>query len=369
MSDKINLVDFEIKNIEFSETLPSLIYKDINYHKFELDNIISKTWQYICSTEELKNKGDYITSKVSNNPIIISNDENNVIRAFYNVCNHRAGPIALKNGNSNVLKCKYHGWTYSHQGNLIGVPEFEGVKNFDKNNCGLKSIKLDIWENLIFINLSENPIPLIDYLKGIKERINPIDLKNKKFYKRITYNIKCNWKVYVDNYLEGYHLTQVHPELSELLDYKNYITETNKFYSLQYSPFKKGENLYKSNDGEAYYYFVYPNFMLNILPNRLQTNLVIPETFNSTKVIFDYYYDDIDSEESKKMIIEDLNYSDIIQQQDIEICEHVQNGIESDIYKKGRLSVKRELGLYHFQNLIRDDYLRNYKTLTSNVII
>lgn len=364
MIKKLDIQDFKIKDFNVSETLPSIIYRDIDFYNFEQKNIISKTWQYVCSVNEIKNKGDYYISQVSNNPIIISRGEDEKIRAFYNVCSHRAGPIALKNGNCNVLKCKYHGWTYNHQGKLIGLPEFEGVENFDKNNFGLKPINIDIWENLIFINLSNESEPLSEYIKGIKERISPINLSTKKFYKRIVYNINCNWKVYVDNYLEGYHLIQVHPELNDLLDYKNYITEAYKYYSLQYSPFKSGENIYTSNDnGEAFYYFIYPNLMLNILPNRLQTNLVIPESVNKTKVIFDYYYDDIESDLSKKIINDDLEYSDIIQKQDIEICENVQLGLESNVYNKGRLSVKRELGLYHFQNLIRKDY---FSTLLGN---
>lgn len=351
--------ELQIKPIELAETLPSSFYTEDEFLKADKEIIFSNTWQYIGSASQLNHAGDYIVDKIADNPIIIVKGDDRVIRGFYNVCIHRAGPIAYENGNSNVLKCKYHGWTYNHQGKLIGLPEFEGVQDFDKNNCSLNKINVEIWEGLIFANLSENPKPLNDFFSGIKERISPIQLSTKKFHTRIIYDIKCNWKVYVDNYLEGYHLYHVHPELSELLDYKSYTTEVDEYYSLQYSAFKGNDNLYNANDGEAFYYFVYPNFMLNILPGRLQTNMVIPQSVNHTKVVFDYYYDDTESQTAKETIKNDLEYSDIVQDQDIKICQHVQSGLESKSYNKGRLSVKRELGLYHFQNLIRKSYLNN----------
>jgi choline monooxygenase len=353
----LNADSLVIQPIELAETLPSEFYTAPYFYKYDQKEILAKSWQYICHIDQLKEAGEYITATVAENPVIVVKSQDGNLKAYYNVCRHRAGPLSTKkSGKAGIFQCIYHGWTYNLEGKLIGTPEFEDVKNFNKENFSLKEIKVDTWQGLVFINLAEEPDTLELFVDGISERIAPINLNNKKFHSRLVYEINCNWKVYVDNYLEGYHLPHVHPELCKLLDYKNYITETEKYHSLQYSPFTGKDNLYNSNNGEAFYYFIFPNIMLNILPGRLQVNLVVPLTHNKTEVIFDYFYDDPDSEGAKKVINDDLSYSDMVQAQDIDICQLVQKGLESSAYDKGRLSVKREKGLYHFQNLLREYY-------------
>jgi choline monooxygenase len=143
-----------------------------------------------------------------------------------------------------------------------------------------------------------------------------------------------------------------------MLDYQNYRTETFRTYSLQHSPFSGESNVYTKGEGNAYYYFIFPNFTLNILPGRLQTNLIVPGTHEVTTVHFDYYYDDIGSPSALNMIAEDIAGADAIQQEDIEICELVQKGLLSKAYRQGRFSVKREEGVYHFQNLLKSAFTR-----------
>ena len=195
-----------------------------------------------------------------------------------------------------------------------------------------------------------------EMFSAIGKRIAPHRLGTKLFAEHVEYDVRCNWKVYVDNYLEGYHLPFVHPELCNLLDYQQYVTETFDQYSLQFSPFTGKDNVYTGGQGEAFYYFIFPNFMLNILPGRLQTNIVLPVSHDRCKVLFDYYYDDAASPAAKKLIRDDLDYSDKVQKEDIEICELVQRGLESRAYDKGRFSVEMEQGVYHFQCLLKQAY-------------
>ncbi|HEV2212193.1 MAG TPA: SRPBCC family protein, partial [Gammaproteobacteria bacterium] len=158
------------------------------------------------------------------------------------------------------------------------------------------------------------------------------------------------------NYLEGYHLPHVHPGLNKLLDYREYTTQTAAWHSHQHSPLDGEQGPYAT--GEAHYYFIYPNMMLNILPGRLQTNLVLPVSAGRCRVVFDYFYADAVSPAALKMIDADLAFSDEVQREDIGICERVQLGLESGSYKAGRLSPKRESGVHHFQELIRAAYRR-----------
>jgi choline monooxygenase len=349
---KISPEDLQVLPLEQSETLPSNWYADEDFFGFEKQIIFEKEWRYAGHISQLNNPGDFFLLEAAGNPLIVIKGDDGVIRGFYNVCRHRGGPLAFEDGNCRMLQCKYHGWTYKTDGSLRGVPRFDRVDLFDKKDYGLIPVEIDFWEGLIFVRLGEGGKNLVSLLNGIAERISPEKLSAKKFYTRVKYEINCNWKTYVDNYLEGYHLPYVHPELCDILDVKEYLTETSEYHSLQRSV-AKGEGQFYKNDGNVFYYFIYPNFMLNILPGRLQTNVVIPVERNKSLVIFDYFYDDISIEEKLK---DDIASSDKIQQEDIQICEHVQKGLESKAYNKGRFSVECEAGVHHFQSLLKKSY-------------
>ena len=169
---------------------------------------------------------------------------------------------------------------------------------------------------------------------------NPLPMP---YVRTVSYEVACNWKVYVENYLEGYHLPFVHPGLNQLLSYNQYKTQLFRWYSHQSSPIQS--DLY--GDGQAHYIFMYPNMMLNILPNRLQSNLVIPLSPTTCRVVFDYYT------HQTSVLDRDIAFSDEVQGEDIHICERVQQGLMSGAYQAGRISPSQEKGVWHFQELIR----------------
>lgn len=254
--------------------------------------------------------------------------------------------LAIKKGTKAVLQCQYHGWTYFDDGSLRGVPDWNLVELFDKKDFGLEPFEISVWQGLIFARVQKSDLTLAELLGGIEHRIAPLNLGALQFHTEQIYDINCNWKVYVDNYLEGYHIPIVHPELANLLNYRSYATETEKWHSLQHSPFKNGDNLYS---------FLFPNMMLNVFPDRLQMNLVIPVSPTRCKVVFSYFYNDVQAKTRSGVIKKDIACSDEIQREDIEICEAVQRGIQSKVYHQGRFSVKRELGVYHFQILLKKE--------------
>ena len=345
--------------LEQSETIPSSWYTDARLYNFEKDAIFLRTWQYVGSESHIPKAGDYLLASVADNPIIVVRTKEGAVQAFYNVCRHRGGPLAMEErGNVRVLQCKYHGWTYNLDGCLRGVPRFDRTELFDKKDYGLVPVEVRSWQGLLFVQLADGAAELEAVMEGISERIAPQQLDRLQFYRRVEYEVQCNWKAYVDNYLEGYHIPLVHPELNKILDYRAYTTELYRHYSLQYSPFRDpdGNNVYGVANGEAWYYFVFPNFMLNILPGRLQVNSVIPVAPDRCRVIFDYYYGDITSPEALRRIADDIAFSDEVQQEDIEICEHVQRGLGSRGYDRGRFSAECEKGVHHFQSLLKDVY-------------
>jgi len=319
--------------------------------------VFAATWQHVADVQQLAKPGDHVLADVAGEPIIVVRASDGELRAFYNVCRHRGGPLALKDGNADMLICKYHGWTYRLDGMLRGVPHFNLVELFDKRDYGLTPVQLGLWEGLVFVSLCERPKPLETHLSGIRERIAPTHVGSLTFARRVEYDVHANWKVYVDNYLEGYHIPYVHPELLQLYsDYESYRTEVSDWYSVQVGALQVERNVYTASGGEALYYHVFPNLMLNVVPGRLQSNVVVPVAPDRCKVIFRYYYDDVTSAAARERIEADVTFSDTVQREDAEICERVQRGLGSRAYDKGRFSVRFEEGVYHFQKLLKGAY-------------
>lgn len=343
--------DMAARDLEDAVTLPGYAYADPAFHGFERDCIFARTWQLVGRADQLREAGDHVVAEVADKPVIAVRGSDGVLRGFFNVCRHRAGPLALENGNTPQLRCKYHGWTYTLEGQLRSAHEMDGARDFDVSCIHLEPVQVAEWEGFVFAAAGKPAMELEELMAGIRARIQPADLSKMRFQVRDTYDIECNWKAYVDNYLEGYHLPHVHPGLNRLLDYRSYDTYLSKWHSWQHSPLDGGRGPYRA--GEAFYYFVWPNLMLNILPDRLQVNQVVPLSQRRCRVIFDYFYIDTDSEAARDAIQADREFSDEVQKEDVAICERVQKGLESGSYRAGRLSPKRESGVHHFQELVR----------------
>ena len=345
-----------VQPLERAETIPSAWYTDARFHELDRLAVFGESWQQVGHVDQLARTGDLVVDTVAGNPVMVVRGSDGELRAFYNVCRHRGGPLALKDGTCEMLQCKYHGWTYQLDGMLRGVPHMNRTELFDKKDYGLIPLPHAVWEGMVFVSLAERPTPLATFVAGISERIGQPGLGALRSGPRVEYDVRCNWKVYVDNFLEGYHVPYVHPELLKLYDYSQYRTEVFDWYSLQVGPLSGGDNVYGARDGEALYYHIFPNFMLNILPGRLQTNLVLPTAHDRCTVVFRYFYTETTSPAARKLIADDLAYSESVQREDIEICERVQMGLASRAYDRGRFSVPFEGGVHHFQSLLRRAY-------------
>ena len=339
-----------------AETIPSSWYTDPLFHRLDAETVFRDTWQAVGHTGQVAAAGQHFTAEVAGDPVLVVRGADGVLRGFYNVCRHRGGPLATEAGCSKVLQCKYHGWTYGLDGSLRGVPQFDRVELFDRKDYGLIPVQVTEWNGLVLVNLHESPEPIGDLLAGIEERIAPLDLGALTFEHRVDYDLRCNWKVYVDNFLEGYHVPFVHPELCKLYDFQRYTTEVMDRYSLQWSPLTQEENVYSRGGGTAFYYYVFPSLMLNILPGRTQSNLIVPTGPNSCRVVFQYFYEDVTTAPARQRIADDIAFSHEVQLEDVRICEHVQRGLESRAYDRGRFSVQMEPAVHHFQRMLKARY-------------
>lgn len=334
-----------------ASALPAPFYVAPHAAVQEVQRVFAPAWQLITSAAQLGEPGDHVVDEIAGVPVVLVRGEDGTLRGFHNVCRHRAGPLALCNGRgARALRCRYHGWTYTLDGRLRSAAEMDSAQDFDVADVRLPHVAVGQWQGLVFASL-DPVVPLEALLAGIADRLAGHDLPSLVFSHRDSYEIACNWKVYVDNYLEGYHVPHIHPELNRLLDYRSYRTEVADLHSLQWSPLENTGNFYGT--GDALYYFVWPNTMLNILPGRLQTNRVVPLATDRCRVDFDYYYPaQIDAAEQERRR-QDQQFSDAVQKEDVDICLAVQKRLASGSYLAGRLCPRRESGVHHFHELLR----------------
>ena len=342
-------------------TIPAAWYTDPRVAHLELQSVFSRNWQAVGRLAQLEKPGDYLTASVANEPIVVVRGRDGKLRAFYNVCRHHAMTVMNEPcGHAEHMRCPYHGWTYNLEGELRGMTEFEGVKNFERADHGLVPVCVEPWENFVFVNLDPNATSLHDLLGSLVKLVKPLGFGQLKFVERRSYIQNCNWKVYVDNFLDGgYHVPHMHKGLNSVLDYTNYTIENVDRCCVQSSPVsvdaKSEASAAATRKGDrAYYFWQYPNFMLNWYEGYLDTNLVLPLGVDRCEVIFDFYFGDT-SEANLPYVRESMGVSELVQQEDIVICDGVQRGLSSRAYQAGRLSVRREAGEHLFHRLLAAD--------------
>ncbi len=342
-------------------TIPAPWYTDPRIAQLELQNVFSRTWQAVSRTVQVEKPGQYVTATVAGEPIVAVRGSDGILRAFYNVCRHHAMTVMNEPcGHAQHMRCPYHGWTYNLEGELRGMTEFEGVCNFDRAQNGLVPIRVETWENFVFVNLDPHAAPLREFLGALVGLAKPLNFGGLKFVERRSYIQQCNWKVYVDNFLDGgYHVPHMHKGLNSVLDYTNYTIENVDRCCVQSSPVAVDKSSEASaaatrKGDRAYYFWQYPNFMLNWYEGYLDTNLVIPLGVDRCEVIFDFYFGDT-SKAQMPYIRESMGVSERVQQEDIVICDGVQRGLSSRAYQAGRLSVRREAGEHLFHRLLAAD--------------
>jgi phenylpropionate dioxygenase-like ring-hydroxylating dioxygenase large terminal subunit len=370
MTTKPLYVDMN-ERIECAQTLASRFYTDPAVLETEKDKIFRRTWQLVgtlshpCgevngSKRTISDPESFFTADIAGEPIVVVRDKQGILRAFSNVCRHRAGPIALGSGCKNVLRCQYHGWTYTLDGRLIGTPDVDGVEFFDRSTMGMVPLRCETWEQFIFVNFDLHALPLSNWLGQIPQQARGFRFDGLQFAERREYLIDCNWKVYVDNYLEGYHIPIAHPGLMKEIDYAQYRTETFRYYSQQFAPIRAmkpedaAERLYAPGTGlqEALYFWIFPNLMLNIYPDNIQTNVIVPLLHDKTLTLFEWFFHDSGSERIQERIRKSIAFSEEVQKEDVLLCENVQRGLRSATYDRGRYSVSRENGVHHFHMLL-----------------
>jgi len=345
------------KEIARAWTLPAELYLDPSVAAQEKDRIFSRTWQVVGHDDQVAKAGDYFTTQLVGEPLLIVRGTDQQLRAFYNVCRHRAGPPAEGCGSRKLFRCVYHGWTYNLDGSLTHGTEIDGIEGFRAEDFALAPVRCEEWFHLVFVNLDPDARPLRDSLGDLPRQAERFPFATMKQFERRAYDMKCNWKTYVDNYLEGYHLPTVHPGLNRELDFNSYAVEPYASHVRQWSPIRgmqAGDTTPRryqeaGEDLTTDYFWAFPNWMLNCYPDNVSLNIVLPLEPERSLAIFEWYLPekDLDSEAAKAAV----KFSDEIQIEDVAICEAVQKNLHSRSYRRGRYSVKQEKGVHAFHRM------------------
>jgi choline monooxygenase len=346
--------------IESASTLPVDFYRNKEIFEILKEKVFERSWQFITEEDQVKLPGDvfpfsFLPGYVDE-PLILTRDKDDNIQCMSNVCTHR-GNLLVKNAcNIKTILCSYHGRRFDLNGKFKSMPECDGMKNFPAASDDLPALKIGQLGPLLFTSIN----PAFDFSEitaDIYRYVGFLPLNEFIFnpHRSQDYLVKANWALYCDNYLEGFHIPFVHPDLNAALDYSNYRTDIFKYSNLQVGVASGGDNVFDLPSEHpdygkkiaAYYFWVFPNIMLNFYPWGLSMNIVKPIDTELTKVSYRTYILD-----ASKINNGAGGALDKVEREDQNIVENVQAGIRSKLYQRGRFSPKMEKGVHHFHSLI-----------------
>lgn len=350
-------------DIKKAETLSSLFYTVEENYKQSIDKIFARSWQYIGDRNQfIKAPENVFPIRLLENtldePLILKTNESEV-ECMSNVCTHRGFQILHHPAKTKKIICGYHGRRFDLDGKVEYMPEFKEAEDFPRACDHLTRLPINRWKRFLFTGID----PKVDFsvIKDkLDERLGFLNIDSWRFapeYSKV-YNVNANWALYCDNYLEGFHIPFVHQELNSLIDYGAYTTECYDHMSVQIGYGKSGDEGFvlppeHPDYGKlvvAYYYWLFPNFMLNVYNWGVQINIVKPIAKDYCKVEFLYFIGD---EEKWEKFGKD-SFAEKVEREDEYVVESVQKGMKSRFYDTGRFSPNREKGVHHFHRLVND---------------
>ena len=348
------------ENIKYANTLSGDFYSSKEEFENSKENIFAKSWQLVCDDSNLSQanfkKPFIFLDEFISEPLLVVNNNDHGFKCYSNVCTHRGNVLIDKPCKSKEITCKYHGRRFNCEGEFIFMPEFNEVKNFSLKQENLSEIPLKRWRQFLFCSLNPK-INFDSLIQDIEKRVGWMPIEKFQFDSQSSkdYFVNANWALYCDNYLEGFHIPFVHKELNKVINYEDYKTEIFSYSNLQLAESKSEQTCFDLPEDSidfgkniaAYYFWVFPNMMFNFYPWGLSVNIVKPLKINLTKVEFrTYVWDETKRASGAGSIL------DKVEEEDEEIVENVQKGVNSRFYKSGRFSPKMEMGVHHFHKLI-----------------
>jgi len=326
-------------------TAPASWYTDPARWPVERQKIFASAWQFLCHDSDLAAPGAYRADVLAGFPVVALRDDKGALRAFHNVCRHRAGPLVKDEAGTcpGALVCQYHGWRYTLDGRLRAARDFGPADDFDPRDFSLYPVRLTRWRGLVFAGIGEDLPDLAEWLQPVEARLHKVDWSNLKVALRRHHALDCNWKTYVENYLEGYHVPDVHPGLNAELRSDQYRAWVEGRVVLHEAP---------PRDGAVYdgvWAWLWPNIALNVYAGGLMIERMSPIGHDRTRLDYTYL-----TPGGAPVPQETLDMSDQVTAEDKWIAETVQTNLAAGVYQMGRLSPKHEVAIAAFQAWVRE---------------
>ncbi len=335
-----------------SYTLPARYYTDPEIFELEKERIFFRTWQYVGHKSQVAKPGDYMTATIVDQGVFVIRGRDGALRAFYNVCQHRAHELLQGSGNVKaVITCPYHAWAYAPDGSLRSARNCEHVQGFDKSDFGLKPVRVEEFCNLVFVNLDEDAMPLAEQAPNLEASIRDFVLNydDLVFTGTSTFGddvMQAGWKVVVDNYVECYHCGPAHPAFADMIDMACYKHTIDGISAFQLGPDTKPENSaydFKADDPiqRAAFWYLWPTTTINIVPGSVSVNIthIVPRSPTTTSFVNDRLVVAGEAEDEAR----NAYLFDLLGHEDQLLCESVQRGLMSNAYDQGRFIVGPEV--------------------------
>ena len=353
-------------------SIPSSWYLDPAHLIREQDGIFRRTWHWVGRADELSNAGDYLTCDVAGEPVIVARGEDGRLRAFSNVCLHRAGPVARDQGNTRLFRCSYHGWNYGLDGRVRATPGYDGLRGED--GC-LPQLRVETWDPFVFVNLDPDAQSLLDTLGELRDRFGAYGLPDLTFRREVVLEADCNWKVVEENARECYHCPLVHPSFTAAYDVQNAVTETFDVGSLlrieqrerslagkgreslveltrDIAEFRRQSPALPGLEGEEttrlYFVYPFPGFMFTLAPEHMSASRIVPVGVDRVRWVRQFFFE---SGTPQAIVDRNVEFRTLNMREDLSICEAVQRGLRSRFYGSHRYSPK-EPAVYHFHAVV-----------------
>lgn len=324
--------------------LPAEAYTDAAVYAREREAIFGRSWACIGDAGQLAAAGNCLATWVAGYPIVVVNDAG-ALRAFHNVCRHRGGPVAWDGASTcSSFVCRYHGWSYSLDGSLRTARDF-GDDDLPLEELSLAGAQVAVWRGLLFVHPDPGAAPLADWLGGLAGECAPYPMEAFKPVHRSSHLIAANWKVYAENYQEGYHIPLVHPGLNKQIDARRYRVDVREGYCVHSAPARDGSAT------SGVWLWRFPGLAVNLYPNGMCIETYAPEGPEATRIDYLFFFADDTPEEE---VAAAITSSNTILDEDRTICEAVQRNYASGLYSGGLLSPAHERGVAYVQELVRD---------------
>ena len=343
-------------------------YTQAPWFRHDQQQVLAKSWQWVCHVEKVREPGSYFTTEIAGHPIALTRDGDGVLRAFYNVCKHRAHMLLTGEGTTKRIMCPYHAWVYRLDGQLVRAPHTENLEDFTTGDICLDQVQVEAFCGFIFVNLDPDAPPLASQSGDLETEIRywAPDIEHLTFGKRLSYDIQSNWKNVVDNFLECYHCPTAHKDFCDLVDMDTYKVTTHGIYSSHMAEAGNSPNAaYDVSNATVRthaVWWIWPTTCLMRYPGRSSMIVlnVIPVGPDRTLETYDFF---LETPEPDAMEIDAMRYLDeVLQVEDINLVESVQRGMNTPAFQQGRIvhdpdgSGKSEHAVHHFHGLVLEAY-------------